>query len=85
MLSDHVRIHTNKVYHHHRPAFSIYRILMRQLFLAVDHMHRHNVVHRDLKPENILLDHNNVLKVSDFGFAAIIRKGQLLKGDLLAT
>ena len=53
---------------------------MRQLFLAVDHMHSHSVVHRDLKPENILLDQDGVLKVSDFGFATIIREGQLLNG-----
>ena len=66
---------------HHRPFSSFYRHLMRQLFLAVAHMHHYNVVHRDLKPENILLDYNEVLKVSDFGFATIIREGQLLKGD----
>jgi len=53
---------------------------MRQLFLAVEHMHSYNVVHRDLKPENILLDQNEILKVSDFGFATIVREGELLRG-----
>ena len=61
--------------------FLLCRILMRQLFLAVAHMHSHDVVHRDLKPENILLDQDGVLKVSDFGFAAIIREGELLHGN----
>ena len=68
--------------YHHGLCSSFCRHLMRQLLLAVNHMHSHNVVHRDLKPENILLDYSEVLKVSDFGFATIIRDGQLLKGDL---
>ena len=53
---------------------------MRQLFSAVEHLHNHNVVHRDLKPENILLDNDLVLKVSDFGFATIVKEGELLNG-----
>jgi len=54
---------------------------MRQLFSAVEHLHNHYVVHRDLKPENILLDNDLVLKVSDFGFAAIVKEGELLNGN----
>ena len=57
------------------------RVLMRQLFSAVEHLHNHYVVHRDLKPENILLDNDLVLKVSDFGFAAIVKEGELLNGN----
>lgn len=29
------------------------------------------VVHRDLKPENVLMDENHVVKIADFGLAAI--------------
>jgi len=60
------------------------RVLMRQLFSAVEHLHNHSVVHRDLKPENILLDNNLVLKVSDFGFATIVKEGELLNGKQTA-
>ena len=56
----------------------IFRLLMKQLFLAVDHMHKHNVTHRDLKPENILLDKDEILKISNFWFAQVVNDGELL-------
>ena len=55
---------------------------MRQLFLAVEHMHKHNIVHRDLKPENILLDKGEtLLKISNFWFATTVNDGELLTGE----
>uniref|UniRef100_A0A8D8QHQ0 phosphorylase kinase n=1 Tax=Cacopsylla melanoneura TaxID=428564 RepID=A0A8D8QHQ0_9HEMI len=54
------------------------RYIMRQLFEALDHVHSHNVVHRDLKPENILLDDLMNVKLTDFGFAHVLKKGEKL-------
>jgi serine/threonine protein kinase len=31
------------------------RTVMAQLILAIDLMHRKNIIHRDIKPDNILL------------------------------
>ncbi|PFX31108.1 NUAK family SNF1-like kinase 1 [Stylophora pistillata] len=56
--------------------------LFRQIAEGVAHCHRRNVVHRDLKCENILLDQDNIVKVSDFGFATRYPKN---KCDLLST
>ncbi len=40
--------------------------------LALDALHRQNVVHRDLKPSNILLPASGGLKVCDFGLATLL-------------
>jgi TRAP transporter TAXI family solute receptor len=36
---------------------------------ALSYVHARGVLHRDIKPDNILFDHENLLKVTDFGIA----------------
>lgn len=43
--------------------------LMRPILLAVDAMHRRQVLHRDISPENLILDPAGKLTLIDFGAA----------------
>ena len=52
--------------------------------MALNYMHKENVLHRDLKMENVMVDivcdENNhkeiVCKLTDFGFACVLEKGE---------
>lgn len=56
------------------------KILLWQMFSAMGHVHRHDVVHRDLKLENWLLTRpapNLDLRLCDFGLSIFIRPGEV--------
>ncbi|KAI0548523.1 hypothetical protein F4679DRAFT_550819 [Xylaria curta] len=44
---------------------------LRQILSALEYVHSFNICHRDLKPENILMKSNGIVKIADFGMAAI--------------
>ena len=50
-----------------------------QIIAGVEYLHKLNIVHRDLKPENLLIDHNQNIKIVDFGLSNTYKTGETLK------
>ena len=51
------------------------RIILSEVVVALQHMHKHGFIHRDVKVENIMLDAQGHVKLVDYGLACE------LKGD----
>jgi len=50
--------------------------LFHQLVRGIQAMHDVGIAHRDLKPENLLFDNSYNLKLADFGFSFVYKKGE---------
>lgn len=45
------------------------RFYASQIVLALQELHRHDIIYRDLKPENVIIDLEGYIRITDFGLS----------------
>ena len=56
-----------------------------QIAKALEHAHERGIVHRDIKPHNVMVLKNGSVKVTDFGIARMMSKGNTLTKEALGS
>ncbi|EXJ24226.1 Serine/threonine protein kinase PrkC, regulator of stationary phase [Alkalibacterium sp. AK22] len=69
--------------HHHPLPYRKTIGIMTQILDAVEYAHNHNIIHRDLKPQNILIDHDEKVKITDFGIAVALSENSITQTNSL--
>jgi serine/threonine protein kinase len=66
-------------YHMHEArqfSFELTQFYVSEIVLALEYLHKNNMVYRDLKPENILLDAKGHIKITDFGLSKMLNSSK---------
>ena len=58
---------------------NVFRIIFKQIFEAMNYIHKLGMAHRDIKLENILIKKNYEIKIIDFGFGMYNPENKLQK------
>ena len=61
------------------------RLYAAEIILALECLHKNNIIYRDLKPENILLDDSGHLRLTDFGLSKESIEGERLAHTFCGT
>jgi len=60
------------------------KIILSELYLAIEHLHKHNIVHRDIKIENVMVGNDGHIKLIDYGLSVTI-KNQIEKMSAMGS
>lgn len=61
------------------------RLIMSNLLLALNVLHKNNIIHRDIKPENVIIRENGQAVLVDYGIARKYEELQNADTELLGT
>ncbi|XP_061910729.1 serine/threonine-protein kinase Nek4 isoform X2 [Entelurus aequoreus] len=56
-----------------------------QIAMALEYLHKRNILHRDLKTQNIFLTKTNIIKVGDLGIARVLENQNDMASTLIGT
>mmetsp|Transcript_3396 Transcript_3396/g.5951 ORF Transcript_3396/g.5951 Transcript_3396/m.5951 type:complete len:516 (-) Transcript_3396:52-1599(-) len=65
----------------HRVSEETAKLILAEVIIALEYLHKKGIVYRDLKPENILIDNEGHVKIADFGLSKILPGGRFGRTD----
>lgn len=60
-------------------------VIVRELLVALQYIHRQNVIHRDIKAANVLISNDGRVQLCDFGVAAQLSSTSLRRNTMAGT